>query len=488
MTFVSYAQNYEDVMLWRALKDIENGFYVDVGANDPTVDSVTKAFYKRGWRGINIEPVQQYYERLCDERPDDINLPVAVANEEGDLTFYEIAETGLSTLDRATAEKHCQSGWAVTERKVSVVTLNQILEQYVKGLIHFLKIDVEGAEKQVLQGLDLSRWRPWIIVIEATKPGSSELDFRIWESFAVSEDYEKVYFDGLNRFYLATEVSSLAKHFQAPPNVFDDFVTRKHYKIRDTLNQLAKVKSDREDIQKQLDHLVADREEIRTRLDQVWADREETRKELDKIWADRKNLRKQLDQAWADRDKIRSKLNAVEAERDRLKTQVENLLADREHLKSQLEQLKADRNRIQEQYDHVWKERHEYWSQLDTIYRSRSWRLLGPFRKLSGKIRFWSERINRIIHQPFSYSVAKSLSRLKIRLQRLKLGHHLLHNIKVSYPRFWHRVAGWTQRSAQLKEEQTASPEIEPGDQQLTADEKYFLELFQRELLRRQKE
>jgi len=56
MTFISYSQNLEDVMLWRALKHIEQGFYVDVGANDPTFLSVTHAFYERGWHGINIDP------------------------------------------------------------------------------------------------------------------------------------------------------------------------------------------------------------------------------------------------------------------------------------------------------------------------------------------------------------------------------------------------------------------------------------------------
>ena len=520
MTFVSYAQNYEDVMLWRALQDIENGYYVDVGANDPTVHSVTKAFYMRGWRGINIEPVQQYYRRLCDERPDDINLPVAVANEEGDLTFYEIAETGLSTLDRATAEKHRQAGWAVTERKVSVVPLNRIFEQHVKGSIHFLKIDVGGAEEQVLQGLDLSRWRPWIIVIEATKALSPEMNFSAWDALLLSEDYRMVYFDGLNQFYVARENFDIAERLKTPPNFFDDFI-RYEYKQalekRETLQiEFDKIKVEQEKAGKQLKQLRTDREETCKRLDKTWSNLEATRKRLDEIWADRENLRKQLDQARADSDKIRSKLNTVEAERDRvqaqidrirtdktriqqkldalevdrerIQTQAENLLADRERLQAQLFQIRVDRNRIQEQLDHVWRERHEYWSQLDTIYRSRSWRLLGPFRKLSGKIRFWSERINRIIHQPFSYSVAKSLSRLKIRLQRLKLGDHLLHNMKVSYPRFWHRVAGWTQRSAQLKEEQTASPKIEPGDQQLSTEETYFLELFQRELSHRQKE
>lgn len=90
-SFVSYAQNFEDVMLWRALKHVESGFYIDVGANDPTLDSVTKAFYARCWHGINIEPTVFYFERLAHERPADINLRVAAGKEHGVLTLYEVA-------------------------------------------------------------------------------------------------------------------------------------------------------------------------------------------------------------------------------------------------------------------------------------------------------------------------------------------------------------------------------------------------------------
>jgi hypothetical protein len=66
MRFISYAQNFEDVMLWRALKGLKKGFYIDVGAHDPEVDSVTKAFYDRGWCGINIEPAEVPFRRLHD--------------------------------------------------------------------------------------------------------------------------------------------------------------------------------------------------------------------------------------------------------------------------------------------------------------------------------------------------------------------------------------------------------------------------------------
>jgi len=54
MTFISYAQNFEDVMLWRALGHVSAGRYIDVGAQDPVVDSVSKAFYEHGWRRIHV--------------------------------------------------------------------------------------------------------------------------------------------------------------------------------------------------------------------------------------------------------------------------------------------------------------------------------------------------------------------------------------------------------------------------------------------------
>ncbi|HTD03693.1 FkbM family methyltransferase, partial [Undibacterium sp.] len=92
MTFISYAQNFEDVMLWRALKHVPNGFYIDVGANDPEIDSVTLAFYQRGWRGLNIEPMRQYHQRLLAQRPEDINLPVAVSDRAGQMHFYDVPD------------------------------------------------------------------------------------------------------------------------------------------------------------------------------------------------------------------------------------------------------------------------------------------------------------------------------------------------------------------------------------------------------------
>ena len=226
MTFISYAQNFEDVMLWRALKHVEKGFYIDVGANDPTLDSVTLAFYERGWRGINIEPMRQYFDRLCAERPEDLNLPVAVSDTKGQLTFFDIPDTGLSTIDATIAQSHIAAGRKVIEQSVPVVPLADICAEHVHEPIHFLKIDVEGLEGAVLRGMDFQRWRPWILVIEATRPQTQLTNHHEWEPLVLGAGYRFSYFDGLNHYYVAQNHLELMEAFKAPPNVFDDFTLR----------------------------------------------------------------------------------------------------------------------------------------------------------------------------------------------------------------------------------------------------------------------
>jgi FkbM family methyltransferase len=98
MTFISYAQNFEDVMLMRALKGVKRGCYIDVGACAPDADSVTRLFYEQGWRGINVEPNPHYLSLLSEQRAGDKNLGIALSDAEGMQTFHVIGDTGLSSL------------------------------------------------------------------------------------------------------------------------------------------------------------------------------------------------------------------------------------------------------------------------------------------------------------------------------------------------------------------------------------------------------
>jgi FkbM family methyltransferase len=220
---VSYAQNREDILLWRALRDLPEGFYIDLGAENPTQNSVTRAFYERGWHGINVEPVPSYFDKLCDERPRDLTLQLAIGDRMGWSTLYEFPDTGLSTLLEGVASRHQSKGFRYIERRVPILTLSSLWEDFVKGEVHFLKIDVEGYEPQVLAGMDLAHYRPWIILIEATEPLTFEGAWHQWEGKILEAQYEFVHFDGLNRWYLATERSELKERFDAPPNIFDQF-------------------------------------------------------------------------------------------------------------------------------------------------------------------------------------------------------------------------------------------------------------------------
>lgn len=221
---ISYAQNYEDVMLWRALRHVGTGSYIDVGANDPVIDSVTHLFYQLGWRGINIEPLRCHFEDLQRERPDDVNLLCAAGAFEGEIELLDFNVRGWATVDQSAIAAHRARGDKGVPFKVPITTLSAICLQHAPPEIHFLKIDVEGYEAAVLQGMDFSRFRPWIVVVEATRPNSTVPMHTQWEHWLIGANYQFVYADGLNRFYLATEHRELAHAFAFPPNVFDDFV------------------------------------------------------------------------------------------------------------------------------------------------------------------------------------------------------------------------------------------------------------------------
>jgi FkbM family methyltransferase len=225
--FVSYAQNFEDVMLWRALKNVESGFFIDVGAWSPKADSVTQAFIERGWRGINIEPTSEAYERLAAERPMDVNLNVALGSRSGEADLYVVAgRDGLSTLDAHEAEARRRDGYAVQRRQVPIERLADVWERHVPAgqEVHFVKIDVEGSERAVIEGGAWDRQRPWILVVEATRPNSQEPAHEDWEPILSGAGYQFAYGDGLNRFYVSPAHPELLAAFGIPPNLFDSFV------------------------------------------------------------------------------------------------------------------------------------------------------------------------------------------------------------------------------------------------------------------------
>lgn len=251
---ISYAQNLEDVILGRALGSIQKGFYIDVGAQDPRVDSVSRAFYELGWRGLHVEPTRQYADLLRRDRPDEIVLEVALGGQVGIVTLWEVANTGLSTTSPEQGKTFSSQGHPIRELKVPCLTLDTLLEQYASQDIHWLKIDVEGMEQTVLHGWGNSLVRPWVVVVESTVPQSRRPHHKEWEAELLSRGYTFAYFDGLNRFYVSEKHTGLLEGFAHPPCVFDGYMlsgystasncqllTRRINQLTDDLNEISEL-------------------------------------------------------------------------------------------------------------------------------------------------------------------------------------------------------------------------------------------------------
>lgn len=241
MPFVSHAQNAEDVVLHRVFKGQLTGFYIDVGANDPTQSSVTRSFYDAGWHGINIEPARTAFEKLRAARKRDVNLPIALSDRPGCLCFYEcINESTWSTLVASEAEsRKANLDAEYIERRLPVWTLAQVCERHVEGTIDFLSIDVENHERQVIAGHDWNRWRPRVVLVEDSVTAGTEMRGHLeWEHLLLKADYRFALFDGINRFYVRREDEKLLPLLSVPANVLDDYLTFDYLGLKTTLTTL----------------------------------------------------------------------------------------------------------------------------------------------------------------------------------------------------------------------------------------------------------
>jgi FkbM family methyltransferase len=164
----SYAQHGEDLLLNMLFNQKKRGFYVDVGAYHPRYLSNTYYFYKRGWRGINIDATAGSMKAFKRWRPRDVNIEAAISDKEEELSFYHFKHPSLNTFFQEQAEEQKRLQPFLGEKRIKTLTLSSLLDRHLppEAEIDFLSIDAEGFDLKVLLSNDWARFVPKVIVIE----------------------------------------------------------------------------------------------------------------------------------------------------------------------------------------------------------------------------------------------------------------------------------------------------------------------------------
>lgn len=382
--FVSYSLNYEDVILNRLFPTKRSGFYVDVGAGHPKYENDLFAFYQRGWSGINVEPNEHFLDLHRQIRPRDRNLGLILSDvSSGPMTYYQIANSGLSTCDDLQARAHEAHGHKTLRRRVAVDTLADILAEADVPLIDVLKVDVEGFEERVLSGNDWERFRPSVVLVEATFPESQQRRSTSIRGFMEQRGYRHVLFDGLNDFYLERSFEEPAG-LTLPPNVFDHFVPRE---IADLRDRVASLQTNFDTAERYAHSLQAADDEARRGAAEKESEYDRALDIADALATENRKLQQKSRSQANETRRLRAATDRMQTEIIVLNRLLEPLHAAIEHQDQMVRRFaELVREHQQVSRDHVSQverlqgETRHIQSRLQAVYASRSWLMTKPWR------------------------------------------------------------------------------------------------------------
>lgn len=240
MLKVSFAQNFEDIILSRVFNKPQ-GFYIDVGAAHPDVDSVTKYFYNQGWSGLNIEPNGDYFELLQRRRSRDTNLNCAVADSEGEAVFTFVKnDPKLSSIEELSPDLIAKEKLEIVKKLTPLTTLKKVIEERKISKVDFLKIDAEGAEAKVLAGFPFAQIKPRLVLIESVEAKSTVSTKGAWEHQLTEQGYISVYSDGINDYYVQKNDKEAIDLLRVPLNSTDNFIKYEHTRLKFLVRTLRK--------------------------------------------------------------------------------------------------------------------------------------------------------------------------------------------------------------------------------------------------------
>ena len=200
---IHYGEFGEDILVNRILKNLETGKYVDVGCYHPYKGSLTAQLYKKGWKGINIDLSKSSIDLFNLVRKEDINLNLAVSDFNGQTSYFENSPINQqnSLIKNNDNQKKIE---------IDCKNLNLILEENKFEKFEYLNIDVEGSEQNVINGINLSKYRPILITIENNNLHINDYIESETYKILIKNNYTFISKTGVTNFFLKNEY---AKNF-----------------------------------------------------------------------------------------------------------------------------------------------------------------------------------------------------------------------------------------------------------------------------------
>ena len=179
---MGYSLNNLDEKMLKYI-NFNNGFFIEAGANDGRAQSNTLLFEERlGWTGLLVEPSVIKYQECKNNRPNCIVENYALVSDifsketiKGDFGYSDqngsLCGQVTEILDYFDNDLKSSLENKNTHHRivdVPVITMNRLLEQHHITHIDYFSLDVEGYEIEVLNGMDLNKYRPTYFLIETS--------------------------------------------------------------------------------------------------------------------------------------------------------------------------------------------------------------------------------------------------------------------------------------------------------------------------------
>ena len=209
----------EDRILWQVFRRRPTGYFIEVGAYDGVTLSNTFFLEQMGWNGLLVEPILPLCQKAAEVRLRSrvIHAACSKRGSRGTAKFtvaQNVPVLSFLQADQEHIDRCKREGAQLVEIEVPVVSLDDILLNERRNRTPFgapwvpkvgwrvdlVSIDTEGCELDVLDGFDLARFRPRILVIENDRPAGAAIEHHL-----NSRGYRKFHRQKINDFYVRND-------------------------------------------------------------------------------------------------------------------------------------------------------------------------------------------------------------------------------------------------------------------------------------------